>query len=486
VKAATKLAVRTGVCILIVPAVVLFYKHAIHANATTVALTYLIAVLLVSANWGFWYAAFLAVLATLAFNFFFLPPFGTFTVADPQNWVALLAFLLTAMIAGQLSERARREATRANERRAEIERLYSFSQRLLTIESVPELLNLVPGHITEIFGSRGAAMYVSDRDDVYRSSPQTHEIETEQLRAAAARGQPLFNRESGVALVPLRLGVRSVGAIGVSGAALSHESLDALSTLVAIAIERTRAIENVGKAEASREHEKLHSAILDSIAHEFRTPLTAIKASVTSLLTGTFDRTQQNELLTVINEESDRMNHLVEEATQMARLESHQVELSRKPHYLSEAIEQALEAGKKVIGAHPVKLDIADGLPPLEFDLELISTVVLQLLENAAKYSPPEAPIHISAEKSGDQVVVSIADCGPGIDEMEQSLIFDKFYRGRDQRYSVQGTGMGLAIAKAVVEAHGGSITLTSQLGQGSVFSFNLPINATEFPHNRP
>jgi two-component system sensor histidine kinase KdpD len=191
-------------------------------------------------------------------------------------------------------------------------------------------------------------------------------------------------------------------------------------------------------------------------------------------------------LLTVINEESDRMNHLVEEATQMARLESHQVELSRKPHYLSEAIEQALEAGKKVIGAHPVKLDIADGLPPLEFDLELISTVVLQLLENAAKYSPPEAPIHISAEKSGDQVVVSIADCGPGIDEMEQSLIFDKFYRGRDQRYSVQGTGMGLAIAKAVVEAHGGSITLTSQLGQGSVFSFNLPINATEFPHNRP
>jgi len=457
---------------------VLFYKHGIHANATTVALTFLIAVLLVSANWGFWYAVFLAVLSTLAFNFYFLPPFGTFTIADPQNWVALLAFLLTAMIAGQLSERARRETVRANERRTEIERLYSFSQRLLTIESVPELLNLVPGHIAEVFGVGGAAIYVTDRPDAYRSSSQTCEIDTERLQLVAARGEPLVDSENALAFVPLRLGVRSVGSIGISGGTLSQESLDALSTLVAIAIERTRAIENVGKAEASREHEKLHSAILDSIAHEFRTPLTAIKASVTSLLTGTLDGPQQTELLTVINEESDRMNHLVEEATQMARLESNQVELTRKPHRIREAIGQAVEAGRKVSGAHPVTLEIADGLPSVEFDLELITNVISQLLENAAKYSPPESPIHISAEQKGNQVIVSVSDRGPGIDELEQSLIFDKFYRGKDQRYSVQGTGMGLAIAKAVVESHGGNIGVTSQLGRGSVFSFNLPTNS--------
>ena len=477
-KSLLKVGPKTIACLGIVPAVVLFYKHGIHANATTVALTFLIAVLLVSANWGFWYAVFLAVLSTLAFNFFFLPPFGTFTIADPQNWVALLAFLLTAMIAGQLSERARRETVRANERRTEIERLYSFSQRLLTIESVPELLNLVPGHIAEVFGVGGAAIYVTDRPDAYRSSSQTREIDTERLQLVAARGEPLVDPENALAFVPLRLGVRSVGSIGISGGTLSQESLDALSTLVAIAIERTRAIENVGKAEASREHEKLHSAILDSIAHEFRTPLTAIKASATSLLTGTLDGPQQNELLTVINEESDRMNHLVEEATQMARLESNQVELTWKPHRISEAIEQAVEAGRKVIGARPVKLEIADGLPPIEFDLELISNVISQLLENAAKYSPPESPIHISAEQKADQVIVSIADRGPGIDELEQSLIFDKFYRGKDQRYSIQGTGMGLAIAKAVVEAHGGNIGVTSQLGRGSVFSFTLPTNS--------
>ena len=473
---------RAVACALIVPAVVLFYKYVLHANVTTVALTLLLAVLVVSANWGFWYAAFVALLSALAFNFFFLPPFGTFTIADPQNWAALFAFLATAMIAGQLSERARRETLRANQRRRELEHLYAFSQRLLTLESVPELLNLVPRHIVETFSSKGAALFVSDRTDVYRSDADTREIETGRLQSVAARGEPVMDLENALAYVPLRLGVRSVGAIGISGTTLSHESIDALSTLVAIAIERTRAIENVGKAEAARENEKLRSAILDSVAHEFRTPLTAIKASATSLLSGGLDTQQQNELLTVINEESDRMNHLVEEATQMARLESKQVELHLTPHDIREAIERALESAKKTVNGHPVKFNTRAELPLVEFDLELIVNVLQQLLENAAKYSPAESPIQISVERTDAELVVNIADRGPGIDELEQALIFDKFFRGKGNRYSVQGTGMGLAIAKAVVEAHGGSIRVTSQLGQGSVFSFALPLKSVNVP----
>jgi two-component system sensor histidine kinase KdpD len=234
----------------------------------------------------------------------------------------------------------------------------------------------------------------------------------------------------------------------------------------------------VGKAEASRENEKLRSAILDSIAHEFRTPLTGIKASVTSLLAGGFDRAQQTELLTIINEEADRLNHLVEEATQMARLESHQVELDRRPHQIREAIDRALEAGKKLLAAHPVSVSADANLAPVAFDMELLVNVLLQFLENAAKYSAPDAPIQISVETDGAQMVVSVADRGPGIEEFEQSLIFDKFYRGKDNRYSVQGTGMGLAIARAVVEAHGGKVGVTSQVGQGSVFWFSLPLRA--------
>jgi two-component system sensor histidine kinase KdpD len=481
VRSIQKSAVRAFVCLLIVTGVVLLYKQGPHANGTTIALTFLLSVLVVSATWGFWYAAFLAVLSTLAFNYFFLPPFGTFTIADPQNWAALFAFLATAVIAGQLSERARRETIHANQRRREIEHLYAFSQRLLTLESVPELLNLVPRHIAETFNASGAALFVYDRTDIYRSDPDVREIETARLQSVAARGEPSVDNDRALAYVPLRLGARSVGSVGISGTTLSHESLDALSTLVAIAIERTRAIENVGKAEAARENEKLRSAILDSVAHEFRTPLTAIKASATSLLAGGLDGSQQNELFAVIDEESDRMNHLVDEATQMARLESKQVELERLPYDIREAIDRALESGGTVDG-HVVRVNVVDDLPVAEFDMELIVNVLRQLLGNAAKYSPPESPIHISVEKTPTEVVVSVADRGRGIDELEQSMIFEKFYRGKDNRYSVQGTGMGLAIAKAVMEAHGGTIRVISQLGQGSVFSFTLPLKSANVP----
>lgn len=477
---------RSAICALIVPAVVLFYRQVVHANSTTVALTFLLAVLIISANWGFWYAAVVAVLATVAFNFFFLPPVGTLTIADPQNWVALFAFLTTAVIAGQLSERARREAVSAIQRRREIERLYAFSQRLLMLENVQELLNSVPRYITEIFGGKGAAVFAQDRTDVYRSSPETREIQIERLQSVAARGEPVFDNAHALAFAPLRLGVRSVGAVGLSGTTLSHESLDALATLIAIAIERTRAIENVGKAEVARENEKLRSAILDSVAHEFRTPLTAIKASVTSLLSSGLDPASQHELLTVINEEADRMNHLVEEATQMARLESKQVELDRQTHPIDEAIGRAIEVGKKILGSHPVKIDVAENLPPVAFDIELIVNVMLQLLENAAKYSSADSPICITGSESEGKVMVSVADRGPGIDEFEQGLVFEKFYRGKDNRYAVQGTGMGLAIAKAVVEAHGGELSVVSQLGQGSVFSFTLPVPSRSPTSARP
>jgi two-component system sensor histidine kinase KdpD len=183
-------------------------------------------------------------------------------------------------------------------------------------------------------------------------------------------------------------------------------------------------------------------------------------------------------LLAVINEECDRMNHLVEEATRMARLESYQVELEWTPYNIGEAIDRALEMAKRSLGGHKIEMHAADSVPPVPFDMELIVSVLMQFLENAARYSPPEWPIHISVENGEGKLTVSVADRGPGIDDLEQALIFDKFYRGKDNRYAVQGTGMGLAIAKAVIEAHGGTIGVTSQTGQGSVFWFSLPATA--------
>ncbi|MFI5095954.1 MAG: DUF4118 domain-containing protein, partial [Candidatus Acidiferrales bacterium] len=258
-------AVRLVACIIIVAVVVLVYRHIAPVNPTTVALTFLVAVLVVSAFWGLKYSVFLAVLATLAFNYFFLPPIGTFTIADPQNWIALLAFLVTAIIASQLSERARREALQAHQGRREIERLYGFSQQLLTTENVPELLNVLPRFLVESFGVSAAALFVPGREDIYRSGPNTRELDAERLRSVTARGEPIKDYDQGLCFAPLRLGMKSAGAIGISGGTLSRETLEALGTLIAIAIERTGAVEKLSKAEASRESEKLRSAILDSV-----------------------------------------------------------------------------------------------------------------------------------------------------------------------------------------------------------------------------
>jgi len=473
----TKLLLRCLAAAAVVAGVIVAYRVVVHVNPTTVALSFLIGVLLVSAAWGLRPAIFMALLATLAFNFYFLPPLGTFTIADPQNWVALIAFLVAAVIASQLSERARREAQSAHERTREAERLYKFSQQLLSSENVAELLNLIPRYIVEAFGVESAALALSNRPDIYRSDSTIDTLKVHDLQLVSMRGEPKFSPQDGIMLIPLRLGLRVVGSLGISGRPLSRETLEAVGSLVAISIERAHTIEKLGRAEAARESEQLRSALLDSVTHEFRTPLTAIKASATSLLSRQqLDEPQRVELLTVINEESDRLNRLVGEATEMAQLDANKVELQLGSYSISEAVEDALEKTKPALAHHAVNVLLPEDLPRVRIDPARISEVLTQLLENAAKYSPPDAPIQVTAEVRGRSLMVSVSDRGPGIDDFEKSLVFEKFYRGRNQRMQVQGTGMGLAIAKAIVEAHGGEIAVTTQLGHGSVFYFTVPL----------
>jgi two-component system sensor histidine kinase KdpD len=222
----------------------------------------------------------------------------------------------------------------------------------------------------------------------------------------------------------------------------------------------------------------LRSAILDSVTHEFRTPLTSIKASITSLLsTPGLSADDRQELMTVINEESDRLNRLVGEAAEVAQLESHEFQLDLQACRVVDLVQAAVGDLKQTLGKHPTEIRVP-GEITVRLDADRIKELLVQLLENAAKYSAPESPIRITAELKGANLEVSVADQGAGIDDMEQVLIFDKFYRGKNQRYRVQGTGMGLAIARAIVEAHGGKIGVTSQLGCGSVFYFILPVRS--------
>jgi two-component system sensor histidine kinase KdpD len=468
----------TGVSLVAVTAIILLYRHVLHVNQTTVALSFLLVILAVSAVWGMAVSVLMSVVAVLAFNYFFLPPMGTFTIADPQNWVALFAFLITSITGSQLSSRIRKEADEAHRRRREVERLYRFSRQLLGEGNVIQLMNAIPDYIVESFEAGAVELFLPQKDKFYRSGFGAALLDEEKMKTAFSNDELISDAERSEYFIPVRLGVRPIGSLGISGAQLSRQSVEALGTLVAIAIERARAVEQLGQTEAERQGERLKSALLDSITHDFRTPLTSMKAAVTSLLTSADSNSA--ELLTIINEECDRLNHLVEEAAEMAKLEAGEITLDLTPTSVEEIVESALEHCKGALAGRQVEVRMSRGLPHVRADLERTKEALVQLIDNANLYSPKDQPITITVELTGDSVTTSVADRGAGIDGFEQTMIFDKFYRGKDQRYLVRGTGMGLPIAKALITAQGGSISVTSQLGHGSVFSFTLPVDRSQ------
>jgi two-component system sensor histidine kinase KdpD len=463
--------------IIVIAGIAFLYRHVLVVNQTTVALSLLLAILAVSAVWGMAVSVFMSIVAMLVFNYEFLPPVGTFTIADPQNWVALGAFLFTSIMGSQLSARIRMEADQAIGRRREIERLYKFSQKLLGEGNVIQLMNAIPNYIVESFEAGAAELFLPQKDKFYRSGFGASHLDEEKMKTAFSRDESVIETQQSLYFIPVRLGVRAIGSLGISGARLSRQTLDAVGSLVAIAIERARAVEQLGQTEAERQGERLKSALLDSVTHDFRTPLTSMKAAVTSLLASVkTSAEQQRELLSIINEECDRLNHLVEEASEMARLEAGEIELHFAPTPIEEIVQDALGQMKSSLAGRAVHVKLSPDLPRVKADPERTKDILVNLIDNANLYSPKEEPITISAEVTGDCVATHVADRGPGIEDFEQGMIFDKFYRGKDQRYLVRGTGMGLPIAKAIVAAHGGSISVTSQLGHGSVFSFTLPI----------
>ena len=446
----------------------------LHVNVTTVALTFLLGVLLASAYWGLSYALVLALGAAAAFNFYFLPPVRTFRILYPQDWVAFFAFLTTALVASNLAERARRDAESAKHRQREVEQLYELSQRFLASENELELLNALPLHVKQTFSVRDVCLVVAGNPSLYRSSPGAT-VDESLLRLTLLRGEPAV--QNGTAYIPLRLSVRSVGALAVSGYDLTRETLDAIGSLAGLGLERARALEALNKSQVTQENQRLQSALLDSVTHELHTPITTIKHNVTTLLNGAaLDDQGKRALLKGIDEQTDRLNRLLEEAAEMSQLDAGNFTLDLHPHSIQEALQAALQDAKVAIEDHPLEVVLPPDLPLVRIDLARMREVFMHLLDNAGKYSAAEAPIKITAEVKGDFLVVRVADRGLGIDSFEQTLIFDKFYRGGHQRYTSPGAGMGLAIAKVIIAAHGGSIAVVSQLGSGSVFSVSIPI----------
>lgn len=329
-------------------------------NATTVALSFLLVVLAVAAVWGLAEAIVASLIAAACFNYFFLPPVGTWTIADPENWIALFSFLIVSIVASQLSERARRKAREAIEHQAEKARLAEVARRA-------ELI------------SRG---------------------------------------------------------------------------------------------------EEFKSTLLDALAHDLKTPLTSLKASVSALRAGADPQAPHAELLAIIEEETDRLNRLVSEVLQMARLDAGQIFLEPRPCAVDTLLYDALADVRRQMDGRSVEMKIAAHLPTVTADAGLLRTALGQLLDNAAKYSTPGKPIRIQAESGGDCLRIAVSNSGPGLTEAELSHVFERNYRGTQTRDAVPGTGIGLAIVRDIVAAHGGRIWAESSPEQGTTFTFTLPLAA--------
>jgi two-component system sensor histidine kinase KdpD len=467
--------ISSGLCL---AAIVTFFHLLVQANQTTIALTLLLWILFLAARWGLRYAVATSVAATLAYNFFFLPPVGQFTVSDPQNVLALFVFLITSIVASRMSNRIRRESEDARARQAELEVLYRLSRALLQTDELAKLTNSIPAAVASATGAKGVLFYLLAGDRIYMSgSDWNPQLTPDELRELSHNPGIISSASARETMIPLRSGVKPSGVLIIRDTRLSHQSLDALGGLVSISLDRASAVDGVTRAEAANESERLRGLMLDSITHELRTPLTAIKASVTTLLDAEMSAAVTRDLLEVIDEESDRLNRLVSQAVEMAQLDTQEVRMSFSPQSLGAMIETAVETYRTGLGDHALSLALPPNLPLVDADPMWIQKLLGNMLENAAKYSAEGKPIFVSAELRGPMVSCSVADRGMGIDPMEQSLIFDKFYRARNRAQHTPGTGMGLAISRAIVEAHGGEISVTSQPGSGSVFTFTLPRN---------
>ena len=466
----------TGLCYRLLP-----------VNATTAGFAYLVAILFIAARWGLIESIAASVAAVLTYNFFFLPPIWQFTIADPQNWVALFAFLATAITASHFSRQAKIRALEATDRQKEMETLYAFSRSILLIQPAQAVAKQLATQIAQTFGAAAIALYDREMGETLRAGPEDFQDPGEQLQRAALEGTFFRDAATHRVITSVRLGGQPIGSLGLLGVKLSDSALQSLGNLVAIGLERSRAQASASRAEAARQSDELKSTLLDALAHEFKTPLTSIKAASTALLTSDgLEQEQRRELLSVVDEETDRLSILVTEAIQMARIEAGRVHLRREHHYLPELIQSVLEKLKGRAEERTITVRIAPETPPIWADRELIEIALRQLIDNALKYSPPDSPVQVEAEADSGRVIVSVGDCGPGIPEAEQTRIFEKFYRADAARYRVPGAGLGLVIAREIIHANGGEVWVESKPGEGSIFRFSVPAMASQQNAARP
>jgi two-component system sensor histidine kinase KdpD len=473
IKMLLRYAVLTAAALLLVE----FFRKVAAANQTTVALSLLMLVLITASRWRLAYSVYLSVVCALLYDYYFLPPVGHLAIADPRNLVALVAFLSCAVLVSHLAEREHQFGATAEKRREEVERLYEFSQQLLLQEDLRGLARVTPSVAAAVFGFRAVALYVREEDAAYYSDPGNELLPLVDLQLTASQGEAGISVKDGCYVIPLMLGMRSLGVLAVMDRGFSPQVYEAIGSLVAIALERAAAVERSSRLEASRENERLRTALLDSVTHDLRTPLTAIRAAATTMVSQPdLPEAERADLAAVVDEESARLDRLIGQAVEMAQLDAEAVQIHARPQDVRELIETTLEEMRPVLQDRAVEVNVGGELSRVPMDRELVHRVLRHLIENAVKYSARGSAITVSAAKEESRLRVTVADQGPGIEPGEQPFVFDKYFRGKKHRSQAAGTGMGLAIVKAILEAHGGGIDLKSQAGMGTRFTFWLPL----------
>jgi two-component system sensor histidine kinase KdpD len=473
---------RVLACLVLVAAITWIAFSVLNVNALIVGFAYVLAVLVVAARWGLTESFVTSVAAMLCLNYYFLPPILSLTIADPQNWVALFVFMVTAITASKLSASVRNRAAESQARRIEVERLYQLSLSLMLIDTTIEPGLQVAASVKNQSGFNTVAFCDRLTGEIHVAGVQDQRLEQDMLRSVAIGEAAWFVSRKALTpagveaiVVPVTLGGRVLGSLGAIGPSLSEPAAQAIANLVAIAIEHARQQVALGRLEVARRNEQLRSVLLDALAHDFLTPLTSVKSAITTVRSEYMHEPEEEDFLAVVEEETDRLSEMINETTDMARIEPGKPNIRRRQVSVPDIIRSSLHRMKALLDGRPLKVQIQEDISPVDADPDMIGLAIRQLLGNAVKYSPPETTIAISASQAGDTVTIAVRDYGPGIPQDEVEAVFERFYRGKQTQESVAGTGMGLSIARDIVRAHHGKLRLQNTPEGGAQFSFTLP-----------
>ncbi len=462
------------------------------SNAATVSTTFLLIVLVVAATSRLWIAAATSVAAMLCFNFFFLPPVGTLTIADPHNWVALFAFLVVSLVASHLSTVARARTEEAIWRRDELARLFDLSRDVQVITDSREAIASLARAIARRFDLEFVALALPRAGDwdVYEAGAATIAVDTREFSKAFASAQTTLEFDayartySGhqnvavdghtIRLVPLRVGTKPIGLLAAAGRPIEPGTLDTLGGVVAIAIERAHFLEERKAAELTRQSEELKTALLASLGHDLRTPLTAIRIAASNIKASWMTDAARAEQTDLILSEVERLTRLFQNILDMARIDAGAIAAETRWTHPSEIIAAARGQVEQTLQRHTLDVHV-DPDVPVRLDPRLTATALAHLLENAAQYSPAGSTISVSARVTDEGLAVQVADRGPGIAPADLPYLFDRFYRGAAATTHLSGTGMGLAIARGLLAVERGRIWAENGPDGGAQFTILVP-----------